>query len=67
MQNAKAKDAASRPQEKVDAESVTKELINISQAMSDKTFVAKINDRCRSCGVKASCPIQPQGQAVIGK
>jgi hypothetical protein len=46
---------------------VTKELINISQAMSDKTFVAKINDRCRSCGVKASCPIQPQGQAVIGK
>jgi len=65
--DAKAKDAASRPQEKVDADAVTKELINISQAMSDKTFVAKINDRCRSCGVKASCPIQPQGQAVIGK
>ena len=65
--DAKAKDAASRPQEKVDADAVTKELINISQAMSDKTFVAKINDRCRNCGVKASCPIQPQGQAVIGK
>jgi superfamily I DNA/RNA helicase/RecB family exonuclease len=65
--DAKAKDAASRPQGKVDAESVTKELINISQAMSDKTFVANINDRCRSCGVKSSCPIQPQGQAVIGK
>jgi ATP-dependent exoDNAse (exonuclease V) beta subunit len=65
--NSDAKEAATRPQEKVDADAVTVELINISSQMSDKTFIATINDRCRSCGVKASCPIQPQGQAVIGK
>jgi ATP-dependent exoDNAse (exonuclease V) beta subunit len=65
--NSDAKEAATRPQEKVDADAVTAELINISSQMSDKTFIATINDRCRSCGVKASCPIQPQGQAVIGK
>jgi RecB family exonuclease len=65
--NSEAKEAATRPQEKVDADAVTAELINFSSQMSDKTFIATINDRCRSCGVKASCPIQPQGQAVIGK
>lgn len=62
-----AKEAAIRPQEKVESEVVTQELINVAKEMSDKTFVAKINDRCRSCGVKTSCPIQPQGQVVIGK
>lgn len=61
-----AKEAAIRPQEKVKDEVVTQELINVAKEMSDKTFVAKINDRCRSCGVKTSCPIQPQGQVVIG-
>jgi len=33
--------------------------------MSDKSFVAIINDRCRSCAVKSSCPIQPAGKSVI--
>jgi hypothetical protein len=27
--------------------------------------VAIINDRCRSCAVKSSCPIQPAGKSVI--
>ena len=63
--DAKAKEAKSRPQEKVDDDLVTKELLEISTQMSDKSFAAKINDRCRSCGVKSSCPIQPQGRGVI--
>ena len=61
----KAKDAKPRQQEKIDSKAVTDELIQISVAMSDKTFTATINERCRSCAVKSSCPIQPQGRSVI--
>ena len=63
----KAKDAKPRPQEAVKVEEVTAELTQIAQGMSDKSFVATINERCRTCAVKSSCPIQIQGQAVIGK
>ena len=63
----KAKDAKPRPQEAVKVDEVTAELTQIAQGMSDKSFVATINDRCRTCAVKSSCPIQIQGQAVIGK
>ena len=61
----KAKEAKPRQQEKIDSKAVTDELIQISVAMSDKTFTATINERCRSCAVKSSCPIQPQGRSVI--
>ena len=63
--DAKAKEAKSRPQAKVDEKAVTSELLKISEQMSSNTFIAKINDRCRSCAVKSSCPIQPQGRGVI--
>jgi hypothetical protein len=59
------KEAKPRQQEKIDSKAVTDELIQISVAMSDKTFTATINERCRSCAVKSSCPIQPQGRSVI--
>jgi hypothetical protein len=49
----------------VDEKAVTSELLKISEQMSSNTFIAKINDRCRSCAVKSSCPIQPQGRGVI--
>ena len=62
-----AKDAKPRPQDAVKVDEVTAELTQIAQGMSDKSFVATINDRCRTCAVKSSCPIQIQGQAVIGK
>ena len=61
----KAKEAKPRKQEKIDSKAVTDELIQISAGMSDKTFTATINERCRSCAVKSSCPIQPQGRSVI--
>ena len=63
----KAKDAKPRPQNAVKVNEVTAELTQIAQGMSDKSFIATINDRCRTCAVKSSCPIQTQGQAVIGK
>ena len=63
----KAKDAKPRPQDAVKVDEVTTELTQIAQGMSDKSFVATINERCRTCAVKSSCPIQTQGQAVIGK
>ena len=61
----KAKEVKPRQQEKIDSKAVTEELIQISAGMSDKTFTATINERCRSCAVKSSCPIQPQGRSVI--
>lgn len=61
----KAKEAKPRQQEKIDSKAVTDELIQISVGMSGKTFTATINERCRSCAVKSSCPIQPQGRSVI--
>ena len=61
----KGKDAKTRPQDKVNKEAVSQEISEIAVKMSDKNFVAVINDRCRSCAVKNSCPIQPAGKSVI--
>ena len=61
----KGKEAKPRPQDPVDVKAVSAELSEIAIGMSDKSFVAIINDRCRSCAVKSSCPIQPAGKSVI--
>ena len=61
----KGKEAKPRPQDQVDAKAVSAEISEIAIGMSDKSFVAIINDRCRSCAVKSSCPIQPAGKSVI--
>ena len=61
----KGKEAKPRPQDLVDAKAVSAEISEIAIGMSDKSFVAIINDRCRSCAVKSSCPIQPAGKSVI--
>ena len=61
----KGKEAKTRPQDKVNKEAVSQEISEIAVKMSDKNFVAVINDRCRSCAVKTSCPIQPAGKSVI--
>ena len=61
----KAKSAAVRPQSEIDADQVRTELITPAAGMSAAVFTAKINDRCRSCALKSSCPIQPQGRRVI--
>ena len=61
----KGKEAKPRPQDQVDVKAVSAEISEIAIGMSDKSFVAIINDRCRSCAVKSSCPIQPAGKSVI--
>jgi len=61
----KGKEAKGRPQDKVNEKVVSQEISEIAVKMSDKNFVAIINDRCRSCAVKTSCPIQPAGKSVI--
>jgi CRISPR/Cas system-associated exonuclease Cas4 (RecB family) len=61
----KGKEAKVRAQDRVDVKPVTAEISEIAIKMSDKSFVAVINDRCRSCAVKTSCPIQPAGRSVI--
>lgn len=61
----KGKEAKGRPQDKVNEKVVSQEISEIAVKMSDKSFVAIINDRCRSCAVKTSCPIQPAGKSVI--
>ncbi|NCZ81433.1 MAG: PD-(D/E)XK nuclease family protein, partial [Actinobacteria bacterium] len=61
----KGKEAKPRPQDQVDVRAVSAEISEIAIGMSDKSFVAIINDRCRSCAVKSSCPIQPAGKSVI--
>ena len=61
----KGKSAAIRAQSEIDAEQVKSELIASAAGMSAATFTAKINDRCRTCSLKSSCPIQPQGRRVI--
>ena len=61
----KGKEAKPRPQDQVDVKAVSEEISEIAIGMSDKSFVAIINDRCRSCAVKSSCPIQPAGKSVI--
>ena len=60
-----AKSAAVRSQVAIDAEQVKTDLLNSAAGMSAARFTAKINDRCRTCSLKSSCPIQPQGRRVI--
>ena len=33
--------------------------------MAASTFVAKINDKCRMCPVKSSCPVSGKGRQVV--
>jgi superfamily I DNA/RNA helicase/RecB family exonuclease len=61
----KVKSASVRAQSEIDADQVRAELLNSAQGMSAAIFTAKINDRCRTCSLKSSCPIQPQGRRVI--
>jgi RecB family exonuclease len=61
----KVKSVQERVQAKVDAKEVSEQISQIALEMSKSSFIATINDRCRSCAVKSSCPIQPNGRSVI--
>ncbi|MBC7462712.1 MAG: ATP-dependent helicase [Actinobacteria bacterium] len=61
-----SKDATKRSQPPVDVESVRKEINEIAEGMGSGTFFATINKLCTHCAVRSSCPIQSDGQTVIG-
>ena len=59
------KGAATRTQLAVDADQTEAQIGTLAEAMAASVFVATINSRCRTCGVKNICPLQPQGRSVI--
>ena len=61
-----AKDAAKRSQPPIDAEAIRREVIEMAEGMSRGAFFATINKRCDQCQVRSSCPLQSDGQTVIG-
>jgi RecB family exonuclease len=61
----KEKSASVKIQDPIDLDAVKAEIETAAEAMAANTFVASINDRCRTCGVKSLCPLQSEGRAVI--
>ncbi len=59
------KSASVKVQDPIDVGAVKAEIEIAAEAMASNTFIATINDRCRTCGVKALCPLQSEGRAVI--
>lgn len=60
-----AESASVKTQFAIDVDGVEEQIIEMADAMSGATFTATINSRCRMCGVKSICPLQPQGRSVI--
>ena len=49
-----------------EGQKVVEERLNeIADGMGAATFIARVNDKCRKCGVASSCPLQSQGRTVI--
>ena len=61
-----AKDAAKRIQPPIEVEVIKQEIMEIAEGMGGDKFFATINKRCNQCQVRSSCPIQSEGQTVIG-
>ena len=59
------KGAAARTQLAVNADQTEAQIGTLAEAMAASAFVATINSRCRTCGVKNVCPLQSQGRSVI--
>ena len=57
--------ASVKTQLALDHEQLKTEVVAMAEGMSGSAFIATINKRCRTCGVKSSCPIQSQGKSVI--
>ncbi len=54
-----------RQQFVIDEAAVKAKIEEIAEGMGAATFQAKINEMCGMCAVKAACPIQNEGRAVI--
>ena len=49
----------------INQEEVKAKIEDIAEGMGAATFQARINEMCERCVVKAACPIQNEGRAVI--
>ncbi len=57
--------ATIREQAVIDPDAVRADISASAEAMAATTFTATINSRCRTCAVKALCPLQSEGRTVI--
>ncbi len=53
-------------QSPIDAALVEADIRAAAEGMAAATFTAIINKRCRSCAIRALCPLQSEGKSVIG-
>lgn len=56
---------STRKQPPIESDQVRNEIEIIAEKMSDFEFLATINKRCTQCAVRAACPIQGEGRAVM--
>lgn len=61
----KNKEAPVRRQPPVDAEEIRNEIQVIAEGMGGSIFTASINERCGTCHLRNSCPIQSDGRTVM--
>ena len=58
-------DAAIRSQPPIDLEEVRQRVRVTADGMAGHEFVATLNDSCRTCNVRNSCPLMPEGRSVV--
>ena len=62
---AKEPKITTRKQGTIDSEVFVVEIESIAQGMGAATFIATVNEKCKGCPVRSSCPIQSDGKSVI--
>ena len=60
-----AKTPSEKPQSAIDVENETVRIIETAEKMGGATFDAVVSKRCRTCGVRALCPLRAEGRSVI--
>ena len=58
-------DAVIRSQPPIDLEEVRQRVRVTAEGMAGHEFVATLNDGCRTCNVRNSCPLMPEGRSVV--
>jgi superfamily I DNA/RNA helicase len=59
------KTPSEKPQSAIDVEQATATIIATAEKMGASTFDAVVSKRCRTCGVRALCPLRAEGRSVI--
>ena len=55
---------ANRPQEPIKDDDVRATIEEMSEAVAASRFLAVENELCRSCDLRKSCPVKPEGRAL---